>query len=76
MGENMARITPYQYWGETLRERNQYTARLYSINSSTSATRVISAVKHVNAKPVHVPLNSHTGKTESLQLLDLRQNWT
>jgi len=62
MGENMARITPYQYWGETLRERNQYTARLYGINSSTSATRVMSAVKHVITKTVHVLLNSHTEK--------------
>lgn len=69
MGENMARITPHQYWGETLRERNQYTARLYGINSSTSAIRVMSAAKHVNAKTVHVPLNSHTGKRRKFAII-------
>ena len=69
MGENMARITQYQYWGETLKNRNQHTARLYGINSSTSATRIMSAAKHINAKTVHIPTNSRTGKKRKFAII-------
>jgi hypothetical protein len=69
MGENMARIAIYTNWEETIQKRNCYTARLYGISANASATRIMSAVRHTNAKTVHIPLNSKTGKKRRFAII-------
>jgi hypothetical protein len=69
MGENMARLAWYTNWEETIQRRNLYTARLYGISANTSATRIMGAVKHTNAKTIHIPINSKTGKKRRFAII-------
>lgn len=72
LGDKMARLTPYSEYENTLVERNQITTRLYGINKDTTAVRIMSATKHLNAKTVHIPLNSKTGKRRGFAILSFK----
>jgi RNA recognition motif-containing protein len=65
----MARITTLENHQETLAERNKITTRLYGIGKSTSASRIMSATKHLKVKTVHIPVNSGTGKRRNFAIL-------
>jgi hypothetical protein len=69
MGEVMARITPAEDWENTLVRRNIITSRLYGISNSTSATRIMSAIKHLKAKTVYIPKNSKTNKRRRFAII-------
>jgi hypothetical protein len=69
MGDIMARITSPDDWENTLTKRNTITSRLYGINNSTSATRIMSAIKHLKAKTVHIPRNSKTNKRRRFAII-------
>jgi hypothetical protein len=69
MGDTMARITPQDDWENTLTQRNTITSRLYGINHSTSATRIMSAIKHLKAKTVYIPRNSKTNKRRRFAII-------
>jgi RNA recognition motif-containing protein len=69
MGDTMARIAPAQVGEEIFNQRNQFTARLYGIRHNCSATRIMSAVKHTNAKTIHIPVNSRTGKRRNFAII-------
>jgi hypothetical protein len=69
MGDIMARITLLDDWENTLIQRNTITTRLYGINNSTSATRIMSAIKHLKAKTVHIPRNSKTDKRRRFAII-------
>jgi hypothetical protein len=69
MGDTMARIAPAQACEETFNQRNQFTARLYGIRQNCSATRIMSAVKHTNAKTIHIPTNSRTGRRRNFAIV-------
>lgn len=74
MGGNMARIAPYANWKETVQKRNLCTARLYGINANTTASRIMSAIKHTNAKTAHIPLNSKTNKKRRFAIIGFNNN--
>ena len=65
----MARITPLDNWEKILTKRNSITSRLYGINNSTSATRIMSAVKYLKAKTVYIPRNSKTNKCRGFTII-------
>jgi RNA recognition motif-containing protein len=67
--ETMARIASLENHQETLAERNKITTRLYGIGKSTSASRIMSATKHLKVKTVHIPVNSGTGKRRNFAIL-------
>ena len=69
MGENIARITPAENWENTLHQRNQITSRLYGINNSTPATKIMNAIKHLGAKTVYIPRNSKTNRRRSFAII-------
>jgi hypothetical protein len=69
MGDTMARILPLSNYIDTLIQRNQVTTRLYGIRKDTVASRIMSAIKHLNAKTVHIPKNSRTGKRRSFAII-------
>jgi RNA recognition motif-containing protein len=69
MGQAMARIAPIQANEEVFNHRNQFTARLYGIRPQSSATRIMSAIKHTGAKTVYIPLNSRTGKRRNFAII-------
>ena len=69
MGEVMARITPAEDWENTLVRRNIITSRLYGISNSTSATRIMSAIKHLKAKTVYIPKNSKTNRRRGFAII-------
>jgi RNA recognition motif-containing protein len=74
MGETMARVAPAEAREEVFAQRNQFTARLYGIGRTGSATRIMSAVKHTEAKTVHIPVNSRTGRKRSFAIIGFENN--
>ena len=74
MGQVMARIAPIQANEEVFNQRNQHTARLYGIRPQSSATRIMSAIKHTGAKTVYIPLNSRTGKRRNFVIIGFYDN--
>jgi RNA recognition motif-containing protein len=74
MGQTMARIAPIQANEEVFNCRNQFTARLYGIRPQSSATRIMSAIKHTGAKTVYIPLNSKTGKRRNFAIIGFQDN--
>jgi hypothetical protein len=72
MGTGMARILPLQNHKEILSDRNRYTTRLYGINKETSATRIMSATKHLQAKTVYIPRNSKTNKKRNFAIIGFK----
>jgi RNA recognition motif-containing protein len=69
LGEVMARITPLDNWEDTLAQRNTITSRLYGINKSTSATRIMGAVKHLKVKTVYIPRNNKTNRRRGFAII-------
>jgi hypothetical protein len=72
MGRIMARIAPYDEHISKLNERNEITTRLYGINKDTSATRIMSSIKHTGAKTVFIPKNSKTGKRRTFAIIGFK----
>jgi hypothetical protein len=68
MGDIMARILPAERI-DLISERNLITARLYGIHNNTTATRIMSATKHMGAKSIHIPKNGRTGKKRSFAII-------
>jgi RNA recognition motif-containing protein len=66
---SMARIAPFKDHTSILSERNQITTRLYGINKTISATRIMSATKHLKVKTVYIPSNSKTGKRRNFAII-------
>jgi RNA recognition motif-containing protein len=65
----MARITMLENHQATLSKRNEITARLYGIGKSSSASRIMSATKHLRVKTVYIPANGRTGKRRNFAIL-------
>jgi hypothetical protein len=71
MGDVMARIVLADNI-YLITERNQITARLYGIQNNTSATRIMSAIKHMKAKSIHIPKNGRTGKRRKFAIIGFK----
>ena len=69
MGDVMARLTPIENCESILTQRNSITSRLYGISSSTSATRIMSATKHLGVKTVYIPRNSKTNRRRGFAII-------
>jgi hypothetical protein len=70
MGDIMARITIGDANPIHIKSRNQYTARLYGIATDTSATRIMSAIKHTGAKFCYIPRNSLSNKKRHFAVVE------
>jgi hypothetical protein len=71
MGDIMARILPAEQM-YLMTERNLITTRLYGIHKDTTPTRIMSAIKHLEAKSVHIPKNGKTGKRRSFAIISFQ----
>jgi hypothetical protein len=71
MGEDMVRILPADHI-HLISKRNSSTARLYGIHSNTTATRIMSAIKHMEAKSVYIPINGKTGKRRNFAIIGFK----
>jgi RNA recognition motif-containing protein len=67
--DSMARMAQLKNYQATLLKRNEITARLYGIGKSTSASRIMSATKHLRVKTVYIPTNGRTGKRRNFAIL-------
>src|SRR6185369_14373816 len=73
MGDVMARIFPAEQM-HLVTEHNLITTRLYGIYNNTTATRIMSAIKHTKAKSIHIPLNSKTGKRRNFAIIGFQNH--
>jgi RNA recognition motif-containing protein len=73
MGEDMVRILPADHI-HLISKRNSSTARLYGIHSNTTATRIMSAIKHMEAKSVYIPINGKTGKRRNFAIIGFQNS--
>jgi len=72
LGHTMARIVPEEFHEETLRERNQYTARLYGIPKNTNTVILTQSIKHLKPKTCYIPRCSISGKERGFAIVSFQ----
>ena len=68
MEDTMARILLAEHI-DLISECNLITVRLYGIHNNTTATRIMSATKHMGAKSIHISKNGRTEKRRSFAII-------
>ena len=72
LGSIMARIVPADLEVEALKDRNQYTARLYGIPKATNTVILMRSIKNLRPKTCYVPKCSRTGKERNFAIISFQ----
>jgi hypothetical protein len=69
LGDNLARVAPTDNISQVLKERNNFTARLYGIPKQASTIILAQELKHVRGKTFHIPTCSVSNKRRSFAIV-------
>ena len=69
LGNDMARIAPKENFLQTLKERNNYSARLYGVPKQASTVVLFQELKHLKAKTCYIPKCTYSGKNRGFALI-------
>jgi hypothetical protein len=69
IGNNMARIAPKENFLQILKERNDYSVRLYGIPKQASTVILFQELKHFRAKTCYISKCSISGKNRSFAII-------
>jgi len=72
LGSIMARIVPADLEVEALKDRNQYTAKLYGIPKATNTVILMRSIKNLRPKTCYVPKCSRTGKERNFAIISFQ----
>ena len=72
LGTLMVRIAPADLETTILKDRNQYTTRLYGIPKATDTVILMRSIKNLNPKTCYIPKCSRTGKERNFAIISFQ----